>query len=311
MSDSEIKTFTYNLIGDSLSIALENLFEAVNLERECRGLRLSASSVQVEVNKRKLRRAQHHQNRCSRVSILYSVIALEHVTFEALCKLDKAGDTNLTERQGTVWRRSPHTQLVQIKDLKKAILYLLSRGEIQDANCACKTRASSQTVHSYLEEGLKIRNGFVHGVSSQREIELVPRGQPRVISDRGGKKIVEQEMTATTKSQTITSFSQAVNRLKSSGVFNCSHADGDPNHVCLSMASSFCNYGFDLVHVLAKHYGIRVSIVFYDSDGNRVITTNTTEEAIGGDYDIKIEFSANAVKNYLDTQLASASTTAE
>ena len=310
MSKKETKVFDFNLIGDSVSVSLENLFFACETHVKTKSLSAAlnpkvvsghrqpakSSKSGIEKQTRLLNQAKHRRHRACRVAMLYSVIGLEHVVFEALCRLQRASDQDFLSKEGKkFWRRNPQTGLVQITDLGKAAYYLLGRNEVQAGDCNCKLHAGASVVHAYLKQGLVLRNGFVHGVSGQKTLDLHPVGEPKVVFEEGDKRTEEQQFHGITRSQSKTSFSEAVVELKSAGVFVCSHADGDPNHVCVSMATSFCRQGFDLTRVIAKHYEIAVSAIFYDLCGSRILATNQKPNERDNIADERIVFSGDEI----------------
>lgn len=308
---SDTKTFTVSLIGDSIAMCLESLFASIENETQQYGakaklnakpkpgFRTPARLPKAEITRlsRLARRTAHLSKRQNRVAMLYSFIALEHITLEILNRLRNAADADFLardvkiERKKGFWAENKDTGTVQMRDTKKAIIYLLNRDEIQKEACDCKNRAGSNKTSSFLTHGLKVRNTFVHGISGEKEVELTPVGDESVQQIDEKTTIKTQQMNAVTKTVSVTAYSAAIDQLKRDKIFHCGHADGDPNHICVTIALIYCLHALDLCQVLAKHYSISVSALFYMDVDTRVLVRNTTTKLAPDTCEKELSFS--------------------
>ncbi len=310
---SEIKTFPITLISDTLSISLDNLFDSswkhIEIEKEKvklnpkqrKGFRPAQkpTETQQKAIKRKIGRLQAKANRAQKVAMLYSFIAMEHMTYEILNKLRDANDADLLaekEKKKSFWGINTNTGTTQIIEIRKAIRYLITRPEMESEDCECSKLKSDPEIESYLTNGHKIKNTFVHGISGDKEVELTPTGEKEVIEKDDNTRIEIQEMDSVTKNVSLTTFFQAIQQLKNDKIFFCSHATGDPSHICLSMAEAFCRFGYRISRSLAKHFGVGISSTFYYNKIEFVIATNGEISDMQKDNsDRAISFSTNEI----------------
>jgi hypothetical protein len=310
---SELKTFPITLISDTLSISLDNLFDSswkhIQIEKEKvklnpkqkKGFRPipKPNATQQKSIKRKIGRLQTKANRAQKISMLYSFIALEHMTYEILNRLRDANDVDLLaekDKKKAFWGINPNTNTTQIREIRKTIRYLLSRPEMESEDCDCSELKTDPEIESFLANGHKIKNTFVHGISGDKEVELTPSGEKEVIEKDDNTRIEIQEMDSITKNVSLTTFFQAIQQLKNDKIFFCSHATGDPSHICLSMAEAFCRFGYRITRSLAKHFNIGISCSFYYNDTKFVVVTNgEIQEMQKENSDIAINFSTNEI----------------
>lgn len=313
MAEQETKIFPVSMINQNLWISLDNIFDWLRkrkmiLKEENRlnwvtrnwfRQRKKMSKLEKVDSERKVAMLRSKSKNVNSIAILYSFITLEHTIYTICSSLkskDDADFINELSRKRPFWQNNKETQTLQITDIKKALHYLLKRDEIKNCLNSCKWLSSDSLIQSFIENGHKIKNTYVHWIFGYTEAVVSPIWNEITLDEGGWRKIVQQKMSVQMIDTSRTTFSDAVKKLKRDEIFKCSHTTGDPSHVCLSMAFGFCVKSYTLIRALATHYGIAINAWFFCNDVERVTIINSKDHLNGWIIKgKKIDFSINEI----------------